>query len=143
MLAIENNDASSPTRFFPGRSHSVLHRMRVLVAAGLLGLCEWGAAQPPAKPASCALHLHITDEDGKALPKAFVLVHGEHGLNQQFTPDKNGQVKANLHSGLYDLFVSAMGFNPQAQIVDLRTCKPVEVNLMLTIDSEHSGSDQN
>jgi hypothetical protein len=98
-------------------------------------------AQAPA--GRCALHVHITDEDGKDLPKAFVLIHGEHGANQQLTPDRAGQVKINLHSGLYDLFVSAMGFVPQAQIVDLRTCKPLDVNLMLTIDVEHSENDNN
>lgn len=120
----------------------MLHRTCVLMTAALLGPTGITGAQPATpKPAACALHVHITDEDGTALPKAFVLVHGEHGNNQQFTLDKNGQVKANLHSGMYDLFVSAMGFNPQAQIVDLRTCKPLDLNLMLTIDSEHSGSD--
>jgi len=111
------------------------------MAAALLALCTMVWSQPPGKPASCALRVHITDEDGAALPKAFVLIHGEHGANQQFTPDKAGQVKATLHAGMYDLFVSASGFNPQAQIIDLRSCKPVELNLMLTLDSEHSGND--
>jgi hypothetical protein len=119
----------------------VLRKLGVYLAVSLLGVAVASGAQPPAKPSTCALHLHITDEDGTPLPKAFVLVHGEHGNNQQFTPDKTGQVKTSLHSGMYDLFVSASGFNPQAQIVDLRTCKPVELNLMLTIDAEHSGSD--
>lgn len=118
--------------------------MAVLIFVVCLGAPSVpGGAQLAAKPSSCALHVHVTDEDGKDLPKAFVLVHGEHGVNQQFTPDKSGQVKANLHAGMYDLFVSAMGFNPQAQIVDLRACKPVDVNLMLTIDSEHSDHDGN
>ena len=123
----------------------MLRRIRAFTAASLLGLCLSGGAcllaiaQPPANhPAGCSLHLHITDEDGTALPKAFVLVHGEHGSNQQFTPDKTGTVKTSLHSGMYDLFVSASGFNPQAQIVDLRSCKPAELNLMLTLDTEHS-----
>lgn len=101
------------------------------------------AAGAQAPPGRCALHVHITDEDGKDLPKAFALLHGEHGSNQQLSPDKTGQVKINLHSGLYDLFVSAMGFVPQAQIVDLRTCKTVDVNLMLTLDSEHSDNNDN
>jgi hypothetical protein len=57
------------------------------------------------------------------------------------TPDKTGQVKTNLHAGMYDLFISASGFVPQAQILDLRSCKPVNINLMLTIDSEHSDSE--
>lgn len=115
-------------------------RLGVLIGIGLLGVVVAGAQAPPGR---CALHVHITDEDGKDLPKAFALLHGEHGSNQPLTPDKTGQVKINLHSGLYDLFVSAMGFQPQAQIVDLRTCKPVDVNLMLTIDSEHSDNNDN
>jgi hypothetical protein len=116
--------------------------MAVLIFVVYLGApMEAAGAQPAAKASTCSLHVHITDEDGGALPKAFVLIHGEHGANQQFTPDKTGQVKASLHAGIYDLFVSASGFNPQAQIVDLRACKPVDLNLMLTLDSEHSSND--
>ena len=115
----------------------------LLAAFSYLGKGVPAGAQPQPKPPGCALHVEITDEDGKALPKAFVLVHGEHGGNQQFTPDKNGLVKTNLHAGMYDLFVSAMGFVPQAQIVDLRTCKPLDLNLMLAIDSEHTGNENN
>ena len=113
------------------------------VLAGVLLLLPGmtAGAQPQPKAAACSLHVAITDEDGKALPKAFVLVHGEHGSNQQLAPDKNGQVKTNLHAGMYDLFVSAMGFVPQAQIVDLRACKPVNLNLTLAIDSEHTEGD--
>jgi uncharacterized membrane protein len=122
---------------------SVVRTIGVFAAGFLLPLGIAGGAQPQPKSSGCSLHLAITDEDGKALPKAFVLVHGEHGSNQQFTLDKNGQVKTNLHAGMYDLFVSAMGFMPQAQIVDLRSCKPVEMNLMLTLDSEHSDNDSN
>jgi len=96
-----------------------------------------GSGQPPHR-SGCSLHLEITDEDGKALPKAFVMVHGEHGSNQPLNPDKTGQVKTSLHAGMYDLFISASGFEPQAQILDLRSCKPVDLNLMLKIDSEHS-----
>jgi hypothetical protein len=118
--------------------------MRVMTGSSLFALVVLAggqaptSGQPPAHRYGCFLHLEITDEDGKALPKAFVLVHGEHGSNQQLTPDKTGQVKINLHAGMYDLFVSASGFVPQAQIADLRSCKQVDVNLMLTIDSEHS-----
>ncbi len=119
----------------------------VPLAAFLLLVAGNAGAQPKPKPApkppGCVLHLQITDEDGKPLPKAFVMVHGEHGSNQKFPPDKDGQVKASLHSGMYDLFVSAMGFVPQAQIVDLRSCKPLDLNLTLAIDSEHTDNDSN
>jgi len=122
-----------------------MSQFRNLIGLTLLAAATGAAAQPQPQPkgSGCSLHLAVTDEDGKALPKAFVLVHGEHGINQQFTPDKNGQVKTSLHSGMYDLFVSAMGFVPQAQILDLRTCKPVDLNLTLAIDSEHSDNDAN
>jgi hypothetical protein len=113
----------------------------IAIAAAVSAVSFAAGAQPSAKPAACSVHMQITDEDGKALPEAFVLVHGEHGSNQQLTPDKTGQVKTRLHSGMYDLFVSASGFVPQAQLVDLRTCKPLDINLMLTIDSEHSEDD--
>lgn len=113
----------------------------LLVAASLLAIPCSAAAQVQPKNSGCSFHVEITDEDGKALPKAFVLIHGEHGSNQEFTPDKDGNVKTSLHSGMYDLFVSAMGFVPQAQILDLRTCKPVDLNITLAIDSEHSEND--
>src|SRR5207237_23375 len=133
----------------------VLCGMRVMTAACLLalGVSAGGQApaggqppaggQAPAHRSGCSLHLEITDEDGKALPKASVMLHGEHGTNRELSPDKNGEVRANLRAGMYDLFVSASGFVPQAQIVDLRSCKPVDVNLMLTIDAEHSENDNN
>jgi hypothetical protein len=123
----------------------VLRTTRPLLIASLLGLTVSASPQPqpPVNHPGCSLHLQITDEDGTALPKAYVLVHGEHGSNQELPPDKTGQVKASLHSGMYDLFVSASGFNPQAQIVDLRACKPVDLNLTLSIDSEHSSDGSN
>ena len=110
----------------------------ISTAISLSAVSLYAGVQPAAKSSPCSVHLQITDEDGKALPEAFVLVHGEHGSNQQLAPDKTGQVKTRLHAGMYDLFVSASGFVPQAQLVDLRSCKPIDVNLMLTIDSEHS-----
>ena len=82
--------------------------------------------------------MQITDEDGKALPKTFVFLHNERGTNQQVTPDRDGLAKINLRAGMYDLFVSATGFVPQAQIVDLRTCKPLDLNITLAIDSDHA-----
>ena len=57
--------------------------------------------------------------------------------------DKNGQFKTNLHAGMYNLFVCAMDFVPQAQILDLRYCKPAELNVTLAINSEHSENDDN
>jgi hypothetical protein len=120
----------------------MLHRMAGLSFAFLFAPLPMSGAQPAPAGQACPLHVQVTDEDGTALPKAFVLVHNERGTNQQATPDREGQVKMSLRSGLYDLFVAAPGFTPVAQVVDLRTCKPQNVNLMMTLDAEHSGGDQ-
>jgi hypothetical protein len=117
----------------------MLRRMAGLSFAFLFGTFALAATQPASEPTSCPLHVQVTDEDGTALPKAFVFIHDERGANQQAAPDRTGQIKASLRPGLYDLFVAAPGFVPSAQIVDLRTCKPQSLNLMMTLDAEHTG----
>jgi uncharacterized membrane protein len=120
----------------------MLRWMAGLGFAFLAGTFPLAATQPASEPASCPLHVQITDEDGTALPKAFVFIHNERGTNQQATPDRTGQVKASLRPGLYDLFVAAPGFVPTAQIVDLRSCKPQNLNLMMALDAEHTEGDK-
>jgi hypothetical protein len=117
----------------------MLRRVAAVSFAFLFGTIPLAAAQPASRPSACSLHLKITDEDGTALPKAFVYVHNDRGTNQQANPDRTGQVKTSLRPGLYDLFVAAPGFTPMAQIVDLRSCKPQSLNLMMTFDAEHAG----
>ena len=116
----------------------MLRMICVLMAASVSAFIASAGAQPAPKPSACSLHVHVTDEDGANLPKAFLFIHSEHGANQEPALDRTGQAKLSLHAGMYDLFVSAAGFLPQAHIVDLRSCKPAEVNLMLTIDAEHT-----
>ena len=70
--------------------------------AVLLGRFRSPRPNPLPSLPSCPLHVQITDEDGTALPKAFVFIHNERGTNQQATPDRTGQVKASLRPGLYD-----------------------------------------
>jgi hypothetical protein len=76
-------------------------------------------AQAAAPAQTCALHAQITDEDGGAVIRAFVLIHSDYGrkLNQQVNPD------------------------PIAQIVDFRSCKPLNLNLMVTIDPDRTETD--
>ena len=115
----------------------------VLIFTLWLGVSAASAAQP-ADTKTCPLHVQITDEDGGVISHAFVLLHGDRSvkLTEQVPLDAKGAAKVNLRAGLYDLFVSSPGFLPVAQIVDLRSCKPVSVNLMLLVDSEHVESDQ-
>ncbi len=101
-------------------------------------------AQPVAEAHTCALRVQITDEDGGLINKAFVLIHTDRGakVSRQVVLDQAGKLKINLFPDLYDLFVSSAGFVPVAQILDLRSCKPLNINLMMTIDSEHMEKDQ-
>jgi hypothetical protein len=56
--------------------------------------------------------------------------------------DPSGKFKISLRRGLYSLFVSSPGFVPIAEILDFRSCKPLNLNLMLTIDPDHVETDQ-
>ena len=120
----------------------MLRQMAGLGFAFLMWTFPLDGAQPASTPASCPLHVQVTDEDGTALPKAFVFIHNERGTNQQAAPDRTGLIKASLRPGLYDLFVAAPGFVPTAQIVDLRTCKPQSLNLMMILDADHTEGDK-
>jgi hypothetical protein len=120
----------------------VLRRTTLLLSLSLLGMPLVAAAQ--AAPArTCALHAQITDEDGGAITRAFVLIHSDYGtkLNQQVNLDSSGKFKITLRRGVYSLFVSSPGFVPVAEVVDFRSCKPLNLNLMMTIDPDHTEND--
>jgi hypothetical protein len=116
--------------------------MAVLMFVSLFGASIPACAQLSAATQTCPVHFQITDEDGAAIEKAFVLIHSDRAskISQQVPLDHGGKSRINLRPGLYDLFVSSPGFMPIAEVVDLRSCKPLNVNLMMTIDSEHMES---
>jgi hypothetical protein len=113
-----------------------------LLTLSLLGTPLVAAAQSTPAP-TCALHGQITDEDGGAIARAFVFIHSDYGakLNQQVNLDPEGKFKVSLRRGLYSLFVSSPGFVPVAETLDFRSCKPLNLNLMLTIDPDHTEAD--
>ena len=117
-------------------------RTTLLLFPSLFGTLLASAAQPPPAP-SCPLHAQITDEDGGAITRAFILIHSDYGtkLNQQVNLDPAGKFKIALRRGVYSLFVSSPGFAPLAEIVDLRSCKPLNLNLMMTIDPDRPETD--
>jgi hypothetical protein len=121
----------------------VLRRTTLLLSLSLLGAPLVAAAQSAPAPA-CALHAQITDEDGGAITRAFVLIHSDYGtkLNQQVNLDPSGKFKITLRRGVYSLFISSPGFAPVAEVLDFRSCKPLNLNLMLTIDPDHAETDQ-
>jgi hypothetical protein len=121
----------------------VLRRTALLFSLSLFGTSFVAAAQSAPAP-TCALHAQITDEDGGPITRAFVLIHSDYGtkLNQQVSLDSSGKFKLALRRGVYSLFVSSPGFAPVAQILDFRSCKPLNLNLMMTIDPDHTETDQ-
>ncbi len=121
----------------------MLRRTALLLSLSLFGTSLVAGAQT-APAQTCALHAQITDEDGGPITHAFVLIHSDYGtkLNQQVNLDPSGKFKLALRRGLYSLFVSSPGFVPVAEIVDFRSCKPLNLNLMLTIDPDHPQTDK-
>jgi hypothetical protein len=114
-----------------------------LLSLSLYGTPLLATAQSAPAP-TCALHAQITDEDGGPITRAFVFIHSDYGtkLNQQVNLDPGGKFKVSLHRGLYSLFVSSPGYVPVAETLDFRSCKPLNLNLMLTIDPDHTETDQ-
>jgi hypothetical protein len=114
-----------------------------LFCAAVCGISLSAGAQAPPQHRACSLHAKITDEDGAAI-RAFVLVRSKRppASNQQVPVDRNGEFKLNLASGFYDLFVSAPGFQPLAQTIDLHSCQPLNLNLTLFFNpDEHRDAD--
>ncbi len=117
--------------------------MTSLLVVSLFGLRLAAAPAPSPAARTCSLHVSVTDEDGAPINKAFALIHSDRGakVSQQPVLDASGKFRLNLRPNLYSLFISSAGFVPVAQILDLRACKPVNINLMLTIDTEHMEND--
>lgn len=111
------------------------------LGAAVCGVCLCvGAQAPPPRHAACSLHAKITDEDGGPI-RAFVLLRSKRGVaaNQALPVDRNAELNTRLAAGFYDLFVSAPGFQPLAQVVDLRSCQPLSLNLTLFFNpDEHT-----
>ena len=120
-----------------------MRRTTLLLFLSLFATFLASAAQSPSAP-SCPLHAQITDEDGGAITHAFVLIHSDYGtkFNQQVNLDSSGKFKIALRRGVYSLFVSSPGFVPLAEIVNFRSCKPVNLNLMMTIDADRPETDE-
>jgi hypothetical protein len=96
-------------------------------------------SQSPASPITCSFHGRIADPLGAAIDRAFVLVYSarREKIDRQAALSKNGEFSLQLEPGLYDLFVASPGFVPLAKIVDLRSCKPVELKVKMRVDIEH------
>jgi hypothetical protein len=89
----------------------------------------------------------IQDSSGGAIPRARVLIHWDPagsgvglsdniGIKQDLivTSDADGKFSANVPSGFYDLFVSAMAFTPEARKVRVKQQKTTNLRFSLKAD---------
>ena len=100
-------------------------------------------AETPSPRHACILQAKITDEDGGAI-RAFAFLRTKRPpvTNRTAPVDADGRFKLSLAPGFYDLFVSAPGFQPLAQTIDLHSCQPLDLNLTLFFNpDEHRDSD--
>jgi Carboxypeptidase regulatory-like domain len=96
-------------------------------------------AQTSVEPKTCAFTGRIADPLGAAIARAYILVHSDRWLrvNHVIAVNENGEFRAQLGPGLYDFFVGSPGFMPFAREIDLRSCKPVTLNVKMKVDIEH------
>jgi len=111
-----------------------------LVCALLLLLSPALFAQtPPAASKTCSFHGRISDTVGAAINRAFVLVYSDRleKVSRQVSLNEYAEFAVELEPGLYDLFTASPGFVPVAKIINIRTCKPVDLKLKMQVDMEH------
>jgi hypothetical protein len=107
----------------------------------VLALCVGSAlhAQTPAAASTCSFSGRIADQLGAAISRAFVAVHSDRLVKTSRSIDlnDNGEFEVKLEPGMYDFFVGSRGFLPFAKEIDLRSCKPVALEVKLKVDLEH------
>jgi len=126
-LNLMRNSFSSPLLFALVAVHSVV--------AGT----EQSA--PPAPPQLSPLTVTVSDEVGAVIPKALVTIRGETPPEQNTKPsllelrtDSEGQARAGLPAGFYDVFVALSGFAPRARKVRVSEGQPAALSFALELD---------
>ena len=96
---------------------------------------------PPAPPQLSPLTVTVSDEVGAAIPKALVTIRGETTAEQNSKPsllelrtDSEGQARAGLPAGFYDVFVALSGFAPRARKVRVSEGQPAALSFALELD---------
>jgi hypothetical protein len=113
--------------------------MKILACLILACAICHSAAQSAPSPANCAFHARIVDAAGFAIGDAFVIVHssGTPGYTLKLSPTEESEYDAQLKPAIYYLFISSTGFVPLAKVVDLRRCKPLNLEVKMVIDHDH------
>ena len=126
-LNLMRNGLSSPLLFALVAVHSVV--------AGTQ------QSAPPAPPQLSPLTVTVSDEVGAVIPKALVTIRGETTPEQNARPsllelrtDSEGQARAGLAAGFYDVFVALSGFAPGARKVRVSEGQPAALSFALELD---------
>ena len=111
----------------------------------LLAMPSLATASPqapaPAQPPLSPLTITVSDEVGAVIPKALITIRAETNAEQTTKPpllelrsDSQGQAKAGLPSGFYDVFVALAGFAPSARKVRITDGQSAAVSFALELD---------
>lgn len=83
----------------------------------------------------------VTDVAKGPISTAFVYVHANVVQREQkdliVALDLQGRAKSALRPGLYDVFVSAVGFTPKCSVIEVLPDRSAQVTLKLSPDSKH------
>jgi len=116
---------------------------RLLLLLLTVGCVSAATPQTPAQgqPQLSPLTVTVSDEVGAVIPKALVTVRSETSAEQTSKPpllelrtDSQGQARAGLPSGFYDVFVALAGFAPSAHKVRVSEGQPAALSFALELD---------
>ena len=108
-----------------------------------VGCVTAATPQNPAQgqPQLSPLTVTVSDEVGAVIPKALITIRSETTAEQTSKPpllelrtDSQGQAKAGLPSGFYDVVVALGGFAPSARKVRITEGQPTSVSFALELD---------
>jgi hypothetical protein len=111
------------------------------ILAALLSLPSLAQTGAPAQVQASTLTIRVTDQLGAVIGKAFLLLHADalerenpKPFSMELRTSSEGEAKAELPSGFYDLFVASTGFAPHCEKLRVRDGKPVTVKIILKLD---------
>ena len=95
----------------------------------------------PAEAQVSSSTIRVTDELGAVIGRAFVLLHADalerenpKSFSMELRTNNEGEAKAELPSGFYDLFVASTGFAPHCEKLRVRDGKPLTIKIVLKVD---------
>src|SRR5215470_1271212 len=111
----------------------------LLLTAGCLAATAQTSV--PTQPQLSPLTITVSDEVGAVIPKALITIRSETSAEQTSKPpllelrtDSQGQAKAGLPSGFYDVFVALAGFAPSARKVRITEGHGASLSFALELD---------